>query len=141
MRFVDTSFWVAYRFRRDDHHAEAVAVWADRSQPLLTTDLVVGETWTFLRRRVGHTEAVGFLDNVEQSSRLSVRHLDAATAESALAWLRRHDERDYSFVDATSFEVMRRERIAGALAFDGDFAAAGFVELRPAPGADRRRKR
>ena len=25
MRFVDTSFWVAYRFRRDDHHGEAVA--------------------------------------------------------------------------------------------------------------------
>lgn len=46
-------------------------------------------------------------------------------------WLRRHDERDKSFVDATSFEVMRRERITEALAFDGDFTAAGFIELRP----------
>jgi predicted nucleic acid-binding protein len=27
--------------------------------------------------------------------------------------------------------VMRRMRIREALAFDGDFAAAGFVELRP----------
>jgi predicted nucleic acid-binding protein len=142
MRFVDTSFWVAYRFRRDDHHSDAVALWADRSQPFLTTDLVVGETWTFLRRRIGHSEAVGFLDNVEASSRLSVQHVDASAAEAALAWLRRHDERDYSFVDATSFEVMRRERIAEALAFDGDFAAAGFVELRPAAGGpDRRRRR
>ena len=35
----------------------------------------------------------------------------------------------YSFVDATSFEVMRRLRMREALAFDGDFAAAGFVEL------------
>jgi predicted nucleic acid-binding protein len=26
---------------------------------------------------------------------------------------------------------MRRRRIREALAFDGDFAAAGFVELRP----------
>jgi len=26
---------------------------------------------------------------------------------------------------------MRSLRIRGALAFDGDFAAAGFVELRP----------
>jgi predicted nucleic acid-binding protein len=55
----------------------------------------------------------------------------AAIEEAAWQWLRRHDERDYSFVDATSFEVMRRERIGEALAFDGDFTAAGFVELRP----------
>jgi predicted nucleic acid-binding protein len=34
-------------------------------------------------------------------------------------------------VDASSFVVMRRHRIAEALAFDGDFTAAGFVEVRP----------
>jgi predicted nucleic acid-binding protein len=34
-------------------------------------------------------------------------------------------------VDATSFSLMRKLRIREALAFDGDFAAAGFVELRP----------
>ena len=51
--------------------------------------------------------------------------------EEALVRLRRHDEREYSFVDATSFALMRSLRIRGALAFDGDFAAAGFVELRP----------
>jgi predicted nucleic acid-binding protein len=32
--------------------------------------------------------------------------------------------------DATSFAVMRSLRIKEALAFDGDFAAAGFTELR-----------
>jgi predicted nucleic acid-binding protein len=48
----------------------------------------------------------------------------------ALRWLRQHDEREYSFVDATSFALMRSLRIRGALAFDGDFGAAGFVELR-----------
>ena len=131
MRFVDTSFWVAYRFRRDDHHGEAVALWADRSHPIVTTNLVVGETWTFLRRRVGHAEAVGFLDNIEQTTRVSVVHVEPGAEEAAWAWLRRHDERDYSFVDAASFEVMRRERITDALAFEGDFAAAGFVEVRP----------
>jgi len=35
-------------------------------------------------------------------------------------------------VDATSFALMRRRRLHEALAFDGDFAAAGFVEVRPA---------
>jgi len=35
------------------------------------------------------------------------------------------------FVDATSFALMRKLRMREALAFGGDFAAAGFVELRP----------
>lgn len=54
-----------------------------------------------------------------------------AIEDEALGWLRRHDEREYSFVDATSFAFMRAKGISEALAFDGDFAAAGFTELRP----------
>lgn len=52
-------------------------------------------------------------------------------AEEAWRWLRRHDERQCSFVDATSFVVMRRLRLRDALAFDEDFSAAGFREVRP----------
>ncbi len=57
-------------------------------------------------------------------------HVDERTAADAWKWLRRHDEREFSFVDATSFAVTRRRRVTEALAFDGDFAAAGFVEVR-----------
>ena len=121
---------MAYHFKRDQRHDEAVALWADRSQTLATTNLVVGETWTFLRRRVGHAEAVGFLDNLDSTSRVTVIQVDDPAERSAIAWLRRHDERPYSFADATSFAVMRTERMTEALAFDGDFSAAGFIELR-----------
>ena len=58
-------------------------------------------------------------------------HVEEAIEREARAWLRRHAERVYSFVDATSFVVMRRERLGEALAFDGDFSAAGFIEVRP----------
>jgi predicted nucleic acid-binding protein len=123
MRFADTSFWIAYRFCRDDHHAESVALWRDDSQPLLTTNHVVGETC--------HDEAIGFLDVVERSERVTIAHVGEDLEREARTWLRRHDERAYSFVDATSFAVMRHNRIHEALAFGGDFAAAGFSEVRP----------
>lgn len=131
MIFVDTSFWVALRNRRDDHHAEARNLLrSNASIPLISTNHVRGETWTFLRRRAGHASAAHFLDLITETARLHVEHLDEASEEDAIGWLRRHDEREYSFVDATSFVLMRRLGIGEAFAFDGDFAAAGFVELR-----------
>lgn len=34
-------------------------------------------------------------------------------------------------MDAIGFAVMRRRRLREALAFGGDFTAAGWVEVRP----------
>ncbi len=48
----------------------------------------------------------------------------------ALRWLRSHPEREYSFVDATSFVLAPTPGITAALAFDGDFATAGLTGLR-----------
>jgi predicted nucleic acid-binding protein len=130
--FVDTSFWVALRQRRDANHAVATALWPRHADfGLVTSTVVRGETWTFLRRRSGPVAAAGFLDAVNSSPRVQVLHIGEDTDRRALRWLRQHDEREYSWVDATSFVVMRERRIRSALAFDGDFAAAGFLELRP----------
>ena len=130
MRFVDSSFWIGLSVPRDRRHHDAVALWRDRV-PLRTSNLVLGETWTWLRRRVGHAGALSFRELVERSPRLSVALVDESVDRRAWEWLQRHDERTYSYVDATSFEIMRRERISEALAFDGDFSAAGFIEVRP----------
>jgi uncharacterized protein len=129
--FVDSSFWVALRFARDTRHQEArdlLAKHADAS--LVTSNHVRGETWTFLRRRAGHDSAVQFLDAVAQSKRVQLVFLSEVLEQAAVAWLRRRGEREHSYVDATSFALMRSLRIREALAFDGDFQAAGFAELR-----------
>lgn len=132
MIFVDTSFWVALRNARDPHHDASVTLLGRHADtPLLTTNHVRGETWTFLRRRAGHGAAVHFLDTIDASPRVHIEVVDAPTEASALAWLRVRDEREYSFVDATSFATMRSRRLTDAFAFDGDFSAAGFTELRP----------
>lgn len=131
MIFVDTSFWVALRNHRDGHHAEAETLLRGiGEEQLITSNHIRGETWTHLRRRAGHRLAVGFLDELERSERVEVVHLDPELEQRALTWLRKREEREYSFVDATSFVLMRSMRIRDALAFDGDFTAAGFRELR-----------
>lgn len=138
MKFADTGWWVAWALPGDSRHEAALGMLQvlGRSEQILTTNLVAGETWTFLRRAAGHRTAVSLLDRLETLSaadRLVVHRVTGEQEASAWEWLRRHDEREYSFVDATSFRVMRDRRVREALAFDQDFSAAGFVELRP-PG-------
>jgi predicted nucleic acid-binding protein len=128
--FVDTSFWVAFTSATDAHHREALELIEKSDELLLTSNHIRGETWTFLNRRYGHRAAVAFLDRTEQSEQLQIEFVPRSVEDDALAWLRGRDEREHSFVDATSFALMRSIRIEEALAFDGDFAAAGFVELR-----------
>jgi uncharacterized protein len=129
--FVDTSFWAGLTGRGDQWHEDAVALFRRYGdERLLTSNHVRGETWTLLRRRRGHSSAVAFLDRVERTAKLTVMFISEELEAEAAGWLRRHDEREYSFVDATSFALMRSLKINLALAFDGDFEAAGFTELR-----------
>src|SRR3989440_9734144 len=120
MRFADTSFWFGLQERRDSRHEQARALVERGVGRVVTTNHVVGETWTLLRRRSGHTAAVGFIERLARVARLELVHVDQRLERDAWRWLRGHDEREYSFVDATSFAVMRMRRIREALAFDGD---------------------
>jgi uncharacterized protein len=131
VRFVDTSFWLALLSEEDSHYATAQALASPGLGPVLTSNHVVGETWTFIRRRFGHERAVACVRAVRAVPALTILHVEPELEDDAWRWLRRRDEREYSFIDATSFAVMRRHRIREAYAFDGDFSAAGFVEVRP----------
>jgi predicted nucleic acid-binding protein len=136
LKFADTGWWVAWALPDDARHGDAVLMLQGlgRNEQVLTTNLVVGESWAFLRRQDSHRSAVAFVDRVEilaGDERLVVHHVTEDQEDAAWEWLRRHDEREYSFVDATSFRVMRDRRLREALAFNQDFAAAGFIELRP----------
>ena len=83
----------------DARHAEALEVLArvGSGEQVLTTNLVLGEAWTFLRRKDSHRTAVGSLDRVAvlESARKLVVHAVTGEQESkAWAWLRRRDERE-----------------------------------------------
>lgn len=130
MIFVDSSYWIAEALPRDGHHPAAAALARQHAAAnLITSSLILGETWTYVRRKSGYRTAMRWLEIVLAARRTTVHRIDDELESEAWAWLRVHDERPYSFVDATSFALMRKLRITDALAFHGDFAAAGFTEL------------
>jgi predicted nucleic acid-binding protein len=58
------------------------------AEQVLTTNLVVGETWTFLRRKDGHRTALAFLDRIgalQQQSKLVVHRVTFDQEDKAWA--------------------------------------------------------
>jgi predicted nucleic acid-binding protein len=134
VKFADSGWWIAWSLPHDSRHDDAVEMLdaLGRNEQVLATNRVVGETWTYLRRKGGHRSAIAFLDRVEtlvEHDRLVLHRVTDEQERSAWEWLRRHDERSYSFVDATSFRVMRDRRLREVLAFDQDFTSAGFLRV------------
>jgi predicted nucleic acid-binding protein len=95
--FVDTSFWVGLTVLRDAHHEEAGSLLdAHADDPLMTSNLVRGETFTYLRRKAGHPIAVEYLDRIRSSPRLAILPITPDLEDRALSWLSMHGEREYS---------------------------------------------
>ena len=130
--FVDTGAWFAVQVPDDRWHESAARTLRSllaRRRPLVTTNLVVAETYTLLRRTAGAGAAFGFVDRLARTTRLVTVHVDEDLETDAWQLLRRFDDHDFSFVDAASFAVMRRRQVTRAFAFDRHFAVAGFVRV------------
>ena len=55
----------------------------------------------------------------------------ALVGEASSRWLERFGDQPFSLVDAVSFEIMRRERLSQAFAFDHHFQVAGYDVFNP----------
>jgi uncharacterized protein len=136
-RFVDSSAWIAILVTTDERHVvarNALAQALSERWPLVTTNLVVAESYISLRRELGRRLAMEFLDLdlIHRSQRLVVVRSNPEIEERAEALLAQYSDQDFSYVDAVSFVVMHERGITEAFAFDHHFMTVGFVTL-PAP--------
>ncbi len=132
MVFVDTSAFLAIENHRDTRHEESLALrerLVEAGQSLVTSDYVLDESYTIIRQRAGHRIAVGFGEGIRASPLVRIEYLKLETLEQAWAIFKRFADKDFSFTDCTSFALMRRLGLREALAFDGHFAQAGFLEF------------
>lgn len=123
---ADTSALYALVDSETERHDAALAAFPDlaRDAELVVHNYAIVEATALVQRRFG-MEAVRFLHQ-ELLPAITTRWIDQDTHAAALIALLAADKRRVSFVDRVSFEVMRRDRIDAAFAFDADFAAQGF---------------
>ena len=137
--FVDSSAWFALQATDDRCHQQArrtLPSLLKKCRRLVTSNLVVGETYTLLRVTAGYGPAREFLEALSASAKLDRALISRATERQAYELLHQFADHSFSYVDATSFVLMRQRRIRHAFTFDAHFATAGFTRIPP-PGKPR----
>jgi predicted nucleic acid-binding protein len=129
--FVDTSGFYAALDASDPNHANAVALFheADRREwHLLSHNYVVHETWALVQARLGWQAVDAWLRLL--LPRCEIIWVDESLHGLAAARCRQARARRLGLTDCASLELMFRENIREALAYDEHFTAEGIM----APG-------
>ena len=139
--FVDTSALLALSHTRDQFHQRAIAI-ARRHQKAggsyVSSTLVLSEFHTHLLYLRGPTSALAALAHLLDDPAHQWHAVSAdLVADAKMRWLARFADQRFSLVDAVSFEIMSRDVLRHAFAFDRHFETAGFALLGAAGGSRR----
>ena len=130
--FVDTSAWVALADSDEANHEKAAAAYPTllkKYRNLITTNLVIAETYILILRALGHGAALKYLESINASSRIiKIFSLEDIEGEAEKI-LKKYADYDFSYTDAVSFAVMNKQRIKKAFCFDKHFETMRFVKI------------
>jgi predicted nucleic acid-binding protein len=95
---------------------------------MITSNFIVAETHALILSRISRQHALRFLDRISRSAFVVVR-LTPEDEARAVEIIRQYDDKNFSYVDASSFAIMERLGIDTAFSFDRHFAQYGFRVL------------
>jgi uncharacterized protein len=130
--FVDSSAWIALADGNDSHHKGAASAYPGilrNCKRLITSNLVIAETYVILLRELGHSSAREFLERIAASPRILKICSDENTEIEAERILSEYSDQNFSYADGVSFAIMNRRKIKKAFSFDKHFITAGFINL------------
>ncbi len=130
--FVDSSAWIALVDKDDSHHKEAASSYPSifkNHKTLVTNNLVIAETYVVLLKELGHKVALEFLERIKASPRILKICSNENIETEAEEILAKYVDQDFSYTDAVSFVIMKRQKIRKAFCFDKHFVTAGFINV------------
>ena len=122
--FVDTGAFYAAVDADDQHHRNCVKLLRTAVAEqwcLVTSNFVVAETHALILARLGRDIAARWLKAIPAQ----VKRIKAEDEEQAEQIIFDYADKEFSYCDATSFAMMKREKIRAALSFDRHFLQYG----------------
>ena len=137
--FVDTAAWIGLEITNDEHHIAAKAFRQEtgRSYQWVTSNWIVWEAVTWLRRRAGYAAAVRFGERLLASDKLEIITVTPRLETNAWDIFRRYRDKEFGFIDCTSFATMKALGQTTVFTFDEHFRQAGFRMLPQNQGRER----
>jgi predicted nucleic acid-binding protein len=130
--FLDSSALVAMADWRDpDHDAVTSFIQAIKGQAsLITTDYVLDETVTVVKKRYGYESAVQLGRKLRASN--FCRYYVLTLEDEALTWatFEKYSDKAWSYTDCSCLAVMQRLQITEVLSLDAHFRQMG-VQVWP----------
>ena len=120
--FIDTNIFVALRDKNDSTHKRAVQILERLIKAdviFFTSSDVIGETLTVISRKLGKTQAVKFLKEVEGMAREIF--VDENLHRISRNFFTEVRSKTISFVDCSNVVVMKNSKIKTIFSFDEDF--------------------
>ena len=119
---VDTGAWYALADQSYRHHRAARSYYETAADlhGLVTTDLIVGETFALLSSHLGRPGALAFWAGLRETQ-IPVLPITVQEIEAAWHVAQSLPDQSFSFVDCTTFALMERLGVRDAFAFDSHF--------------------
>jgi predicted nucleic acid-binding protein len=128
--FADAGYWVGLRSRTDANHVAAVNIaqlLVRQRTRIVVTPFVFAEVYAIFSRRPAVREQL--VRDVWENPIVEIEQPTVEDQENALALLKRHADKSFSFTDALSFVVMTRLDVSKAVSFDEHFRQYGQFEI------------
>ena len=130
--FVDTSAHYALVDKSDPAHKlarEFLEYQTKNGIALVTSNFIISEIYTLIMGRLGSRNAISYIEAIkkdELKGLYSIERISIDDEKNAWNILLATQEQKCSYVDATSFALMKRLGLSAAFAFDRHFKKCGF---------------
>lgn len=124
--FIDSGAFIALINERNLFHKEAHSFYMSLSKNtnLITSLMIISETYTWLRYHASYNLAAHFLDIIdkaEKSGFLEIILPNENIKNKAHVILKNYQDQNLSYTDATSFVILETMNIKDVFAFDSHF--------------------
>jgi predicted nucleic acid-binding protein len=123
--FADTGAFLAYRNVKDKYHETALKLFMDALKgkygQIYTSDYIYDEALTLALIRTNNLTVAMDIAQVIRSPRIKMVFVDTELLEKSTKTFKQYSDRNLSFTDAVSIEIMKEFNIENYFGFDSHF--------------------
>ncbi|MFA4957706.1 MAG: PIN domain-containing protein [Candidatus Methanoperedens sp.] len=123
--FADTGAFLAYRNKKDKYHETAFKLFQDaltgKYGKIYTSDYIYDEALTLALTRTNNLAVAMDIAQVIRSPRIRMVFVDTELLEKSTKTFKQYSDRNLSFTDAVSIEIIKELNIEKYFGFDSHF--------------------